>query len=72
MCAPSIFGNILLGIEKTVNTFSISEKFFSKNDYLLCALRAHISKILYVCVCVCVIVTLYTYIYIYIYIVMYV
>ena len=40
----SIFGNIFSGIEKAVNTFSISEKFFSKNDELLCTLtlRAHI------------------------------
>ena len=28
----SIFGNIFLEIEKAVNTFSILEKFFSKNE----------------------------------------
>ena len=46
----SIFGNIFSRIEKIVNTFSIFEKFFSKNDELLCTLtlRAHISKILYI------------------------
>ena len=43
---PSIFGNIFSKIEKAVNTFSILKKIFSKNDLLLCALRAHISKIL--------------------------
>ena len=41
-----IFGKILLGIEKTVKTFSISDKTFSKNSILLCALMAHVSKIL--------------------------
>ena len=40
MCAlrahvkPSIFGNIFSKIEKTVNTFSISEKMFLKMDDL--------------------------------------
>ena len=41
----SIFGKILLGIEKTVKTFSIPDKTFSKNSILLCALMAHVSKI---------------------------
>ena len=41
-----IFGKILLGIQKTVKTFSISDKTFSKNGILLCALMAHVSKIL--------------------------
>ena len=36
----SIFGKVFLGIEKVVKTFS-------KIGLLLCALRAHISKILY-------------------------
>ena len=60
---PPIFGNILLGIAKTVNTIRNPKKNFPKIDYLLCAVRTHICKILYVCVCVCVcvIVTLYTY-----------
>ena len=31
-----IFGKILLGIEKTVKTFSIPDKTFSKNGILLC------------------------------------
>ena len=29
---PSIFRNIFSKIEKAVNTFSIAEKFFSKNE----------------------------------------
>ena len=41
-----IFGKILLGIEKVVKTFSIPDKTFSKNSILLCALMAHVSKIL--------------------------
>ena len=41
-----IFGKILLGIEKAVKTFSISDKTFFKNSILLCALMAHVSKIL--------------------------
>ena len=52
MCAikkyinSSIFRNILLGIEKVVITFSILEKFFFQKWKLMCALRAHMSKIL--------------------------
>ena len=42
----SNFRNILSGIEKAVNTFSIFEKIFPNIGYLMCALRAHISKIL--------------------------
>ena len=34
-------------LKKTVKIFLISNKTFSKNDILLCALRAHINKILY-------------------------
>ena len=34
-----VFGKILSGIEKTIKTFSISDKIFSKNNIL------HISKI---------------------------
>jgi len=51
MCAlrahinKSIFGKILLGIEKVVKTFSILNKLFPKLVYLMYALRAHISKI---------------------------
>ena len=41
-----IFGKILLGIEKAVKTFSISDKTFFKNSILLCGLMAHVSKIL--------------------------
>ena len=41
-----VFEKILSGIEKAVKTFSISDKTFSKNVILLCALRANISKIL--------------------------
>ena len=44
----SVFGKILLGIEKVVKTFSIFNKTFSKNRILLYALRAYISKILYI------------------------
>ena len=44
----SVFGKILLGIEKVVKTFSISNKAFFKNGILLCALRTYISKILYI------------------------
>ena len=53
MCAlrahikPPIFGNILSGIEKVLTAFSIPEKMFLNIDSLMCALRAHISKILY-------------------------
>ena len=39
------FEKILSRIKKVVKTFSIFNKFFSKNDILLCALRAHMSKI---------------------------
>lgn len=42
----SVFGKFLSGIEKVVKNFSIPNKTFSKNSILLCALRAHISKIL--------------------------
>ena len=51
MCAlrahikPPIFENILLGIEKVLTVFSIPEKMFLNIDSLMCALRAHISKI---------------------------
>ena len=41
-----IFGNIFSGIEKIVITFSILEKMFLKTESLMCALKAHISKIL--------------------------
>ena len=44
----SVFGKILLGIEKVVKTFSIFNKTFSKNGILFCALRAFINKILYI------------------------
>ena len=40
----SIFEKILSIIEKTVKTFSIPDKTFSKNDILLCVLREQISK----------------------------
>ena len=42
----SIFGKILSEIEKTIKTFSILDKTFSKNNILLCVFRAHVSKIL--------------------------
>ena len=41
----SIFGKVLLGIEKVDKTFLISDKLFSRIGLLLCALRGHISKI---------------------------
>ena len=41
----SVFENIFSGIEKAVITFSILEKMFLKTESLMCALRAHISKI---------------------------
>ena len=41
----SIFGKVLLGIDKVDKTFSISDKLFSRTGLLLCALRGHISKI---------------------------
>ena len=41
----SIFRNIFSEIEKTINTFSIPKKMFLKMDGLMCALRAHVSKI---------------------------
>ena len=41
----SIFGKVLLGIEKVDKTFLISDKLFSRLGLLLCALRGHISKI---------------------------
>ena len=34
-----------MGIEKVVKTFSIFDKTFFKNCILLCALKAHVSKI---------------------------
>ena len=43
----SVFEKILLGIEKTVKTFSILDKTFSKNGILLCAFRTHVNKILF-------------------------
>ena len=43
----SIFENIFSKIEKAVITFSILEKIFPKTKNLMCALRAHISKILF-------------------------
>ena len=46
----SVFGKILSEIEKAVKIFLIPNKTFSKNDILLCALMAHISRILYECV----------------------
>ena len=42
----SIFRNIFSGIEKAVITFSILKKIFPKTESLMCALKAHISKIL--------------------------
>ena len=42
----SVFGNIFSGIEKAVIIFLIFEKMFLKTENLICALRAHISKIL--------------------------
>ena len=44
----SIFINIVSGIEKAVITFSILEIFFFQKWKLMCTLRAHISKILYI------------------------
>ena len=44
----SNFRNILSGIEKAVNTFSIPEKIFPNIGDLMCALRVHISKILHI------------------------
>ena len=44
----SVFGKILSRIEKAIKTFSIPNKTFSKNGILLCALRAHVSKILFI------------------------
>ena len=41
-----IFRNIFLKIKKVLTIFSISEKMFPKLNGLMCALRAHISKIL--------------------------
>ena len=49
-----IFGNIFLRIENVLTAFSIPEKMFSKIESLMCALREHINR------------TLYIYIYIYI------
>ena len=40
-----VFGNIFSIIEKAVITFLILEKMFPKTENLMCALRAHISKI---------------------------
>ena len=39
-----IFGNIFSVIEKTVNIFSISEKFFSKNKNYCVLLRHTLAK----------------------------
>ena len=39
---------ILLGIEKILTTFSISDKFFSKTNLLTCALLLRIEKVLIV------------------------
>ena len=44
----SVFGNIFSEIEKVVITFSILEKIFLKTENLMCVLRTHINKILYV------------------------
>ena len=41
----SICGNIFSRIEKVITTFSIPEKIFTQIEILMCALRAHISKI---------------------------
>ena len=42
-----VFGKILSGIEKAFKTSSTPDKIFSKNGILLCALKAHVSKIHY-------------------------
>ena len=42
----SVFENIFSRIEKVMTAFSIPEKMFLKTENLMCALRAHISKIL--------------------------
>ena len=42
----SVFKNIFSRIEKVITAFSIPEKMFPKTESLMCALRAHISKIL--------------------------
>ena len=53
MFKPPIFENILLGIEKTVNTVRNAEKNFPKNDYLLCTNKlGHTLAKSYMCVCV--------------------
>ena len=39
---------ILLIIEKAVKIFSISDKTFLKNGILLCILKAHVNKILFI------------------------
>ena len=44
----SDFWKILSEIEEAVKIFSIPNKIFQKNSILLCALRIHISKILFV------------------------
>ena len=41
----SVFGNIFSRIEKVMTAFSILKKIFLKTENLMCALRAHISKI---------------------------
>ena len=41
----SVFGKILLEIEKNIKTFSNPDKTFSKNGILLCDLRTHVTKI---------------------------
>ena len=41
----SIFKNIFSGIEKVIITFSILEKKIFQKWKLMCALRAHVSKI---------------------------
>ena len=40
-----ILKKFLLGIEKAVKTSLIFNKFFFKNDILLCILKTHVSKI---------------------------
>ena len=44
----SVFRKNFSRIEKVMTVFSIPEKIFPKLDDLMCALRAHISKILYI------------------------
>ena len=42
-----VFEKILSRIEKVIKIFLILDKTFSKNGILLCAIRTHVSKILY-------------------------